>query len=112
MFLCVTLGLSPLSVFHDLTFNILIFEMKKVHSKLLSNSIEFSTAGRSGQKGLMARGRGGEGKAREPLNRTKKKIPVLPHGKILILKFTLLLTFKLKGIACNSTRETKAYGLK
>lgn len=51
------------------------------------------------------------GKVNRTLNQNQEKA-VLFHGKILILKFTLVLTFKLKGIACNPTQEARICAFK
>lgn len=50
-----------------LIFDILMFEMKKVHSKLFRERISFSAVERSMQKGAEEEGRQGE-----PLNTTRK----------------------------------------
>lgn len=90
------------------TFNILIIEMRKVHSKLFR--IKFSVAERSGQREVdNVAGWRRKGKKSHQLEPEKA---ALPHGKILILKFTLLLTSKLKGITCNCTWETRASAFK
>lgn len=55
-----------------LVFNILIFKMRKVHSKLFRKRIQFRAVERSGQKEVGSEG-GWRGKGKESIKQNQKK---------------------------------------